>query len=143
MKKNAFSLVELVIVIVIIGIIAAIAVPRFSSATDSANRGNVKASLEVMRNALDLYKAEINFWPSNPTALTTTTTTTTPNGTVYGPYIRVFPTNPTLNTTGVKIITSTATPATSDCTTTQGWIYNSSNGEVWGCDGSTTIISPD
>ena len=58
MKRQAFSLVELVIVIVIIGIIAAIAVPRFSSATESANRNQVKSSAVILQNALDMAIAE-------------------------------------------------------------------------------------
>ena len=56
--RPAFSLVELVIVIVIIGIIAAIAVPRFSSATASANDKQAKASAVILQNALDRVIAE-------------------------------------------------------------------------------------
>ena len=63
-KKRAFSLVELVIVIVILGIIAAIAIPRISSGSKNAGESALKANLATLRNGIAWYYAEhYNTWP--------------------------------------------------------------------------------
>ena len=55
---RGFSMLELVIVIVILGIIAAIAIPRLSRGSEGAAEGALKADLRVLREALELYRAE-------------------------------------------------------------------------------------
>ncbi len=121
--QRAFSLVELVIVIVIIGIIAAIAVPRFSKATDNANGNSVKSSIVILQNAIDMYKAECGGYPG---ALDLLTSTTTINSVTYGPYIRSLPNNPLNNSTG----------AAASCASTAGWEYTSSSGAIKACSGT-------
>jgi len=61
--QRAFSLVELVIVIVIIGIVAAIAIPRFSSASRRATARSVAKTLKVINDAVEHYKAEHGCYP--------------------------------------------------------------------------------
>ena len=46
------------LVIVILGIIAAIAIPRLSRGSDGAAEGALKRDLQVLRGALELYRAE-------------------------------------------------------------------------------------
>ena len=58
MRRQAFSLVELVIVVVIIGIIAAIAVPRMSRAANGAGDAALWGNLATLRGAIDMYAAE-------------------------------------------------------------------------------------
>ena len=57
-RARAFSLVEFVIVTVIIGIIAAIAVPRFSRGAQSAREGSLRATVARLQSAIDRYTAE-------------------------------------------------------------------------------------
>jgi len=57
-RRCAFSLIELVIVIVIIGLIAAIAVPKLSSATQKAKEAQVEASIHILQDAVDRYAAQ-------------------------------------------------------------------------------------
>jgi len=57
-KRAGFSLVELVIVIVILGIIAAIAIPRISSGSKNAGESALRANLATLRSAVDWYYGE-------------------------------------------------------------------------------------
>ena len=55
MKKRGFTLIELLIVVVIIGILASIAIPKFSSVRDKAFMAAVKADLRNLANLQDVY----------------------------------------------------------------------------------------
>lgn len=68
-NTKAFSLVELVIVVAILGIIAAIAIPRISSSSRSASDSAVRANLQTLRNSIDWYYSEHrNTFPGVKTA---------------------------------------------------------------------------
>src|SRR4051812_31323687 len=55
---RAFTLVELVVVVMILGILAAIAAPRLFGASNQAIDNSARQSLGVVRNAIDKYTAE-------------------------------------------------------------------------------------
>ncbi|MGN6136167.1 MAG: prepilin-type N-terminal cleavage/methylation domain-containing protein, partial [Aureliella sp.] len=57
-KRKAFSLVELVVVVLILGIIAAVAAPRMFDTAGDARKNSTKSSLAVLRDAIELYKAQ-------------------------------------------------------------------------------------
>ena len=57
-KRKALSLVELVIVIVILGIIAAVAIPRISSGSKTAGESALRANLTTIRSAIECYYLE-------------------------------------------------------------------------------------
>ncbi len=55
-KNNAgFTLVEILIVVIILGVLAAVAIPQFSSSTDDAQLSALDMTLTEMRNAIELY----------------------------------------------------------------------------------------
>jgi general secretion pathway protein G len=58
--QRGFSLVELLIVVIILAILAAIAIPQFSSATVDAQESALDSNLNSLRSAIDLYKVQHN-----------------------------------------------------------------------------------
>src|SRR5260221_6983793 len=66
--KRAFTLIELLIVVAIIAILAAIAVPNFLEAQVRAKVTRVKADLRTVATALEAYSVDSNHYPwSGPT----------------------------------------------------------------------------
>ncbi|QOI99014.1 MAG: prepilin-type N-terminal cleavage/methylation domain-containing protein [Phycisphaeraceae bacterium] len=63
--RHAFTLVEILIVVVILGILAAIVVPQFTNATQDAQAGNIKAQLDTINNQIELYRAKTNGYPAD------------------------------------------------------------------------------
>jgi prepilin-type N-terminal cleavage/methylation domain-containing protein len=63
MKPNAFTLIELLIVVAIIGILAAIAVPNFLNAQTRAKVARAQSELRALSTALDMYQLDQNEYP--------------------------------------------------------------------------------
>jgi prepilin-type N-terminal cleavage/methylation domain-containing protein len=59
-NEDGFTLVELLIVVIILGILAAVAIPQFGSSTDDAKVATLTSNLSTLRNAVELYKQEHN-----------------------------------------------------------------------------------
>lgn len=70
-NRKGFTLIELLVVIAIIGILVAIAIPKFSGATDSAEFANVQANLRTIDSASMMYYAKNKAWPADIAALVT------------------------------------------------------------------------
>lgn len=63
LRSKGFSLVELMIVIVIIGVLAAIAVPIYSNTVMKAKRAEADAALGSIQTQLDIFKGEFGRYP--------------------------------------------------------------------------------
>ncbi|MCU7931419.1 MAG: prepilin-type N-terminal cleavage/methylation domain-containing protein [Candidatus Thiodiazotropha sp. (ex Codakia rugifera)] len=62
--QQGFTLVELLIVVIILALLAAIIVPQFASSTEDAKISSLDTSLSVVRTALDLYHQQHGEYPS-------------------------------------------------------------------------------
>ena len=63
-QKKAFTLVELLIVIIIIAVLAAIAIPKFANSSIRSKESALKAELALLRNAVELFKNDCGSFPA-------------------------------------------------------------------------------
>ncbi len=145
-QSRGFSLIELVIVIVIIGVIGAIAIPRMTRGANNAGSAALKADMQVLRGAIELYRAEhdgkfptvANFSDqmlkyTDSDGANAATTPNTATGVIYGPYLAAIPAVPVGPNKGA---TGVATSAAADAT--DGWIYNETTGVISANTGAAT-----
>ena len=105
--KKGFTLVEILIVVVILGILAAIVIPQFTSASTEAKEAALVSNLQAMRSQIELYKIQHNdelpgvqqggatcTGADFETAMTTNTDQDGVAGGRFGPYMQKIPVNP-------------------------------------------------
>lgn len=63
-SDKGFTLIELMVVVVILGILAAIAIPRFADKSKKAADAAQKADIKILQNAVDMYYYDHKTWPS-------------------------------------------------------------------------------
>lgn len=78
-EEKGFTLIELLIVVAIIAILAAIAIPNFLNARSKATLANVKADMKNISTALETYQAEFSQYPANLDGLETEFMSAVPN----------------------------------------------------------------
>ena len=105
---KGFTLVEILIVVVILGILAAIVIPQFTSASTEAKESALVSDLQAVRSQIELYKIHHNDnlpGTQGVDFVTAMTSKTNQDGVVdtsggtdptfrFGPYMRVIPINP-------------------------------------------------
>jgi general secretion pathway protein G len=116
-KHKGFTLIELVVVVMILGILAAVAAPKLLGTSATAADNGIKETLSVVRDAIERYTAE------HGGALPGTDEATFKA--LLLPYLRVFPKSPLTNTDTVAIAT---TSGTTTPTGAQAWMYNKADG---------------
>lgn len=132
----AFTLIELVIVVVIIGILAAIAVPRMSRGATAAGDSALTANLTQLRNAVEMFQAEHGgTYPtladapqaitqfSNVAGTTFKDTKDELAGVIYGPYLRAVPVLPVGPNKGKSDFIAALGG-------TAGWVYDAASGQI-------------
>lgn len=116
-KRQGFTLVELVVVVMILGILAAVAAPKLLGTSGTATDNGLRQTLAVVRDAIERYAAENggDFPGTNAATFTSELT----------PYLRgTFPTCPV----GGKNA-DVAFGTVSTVSGTEGWRFNSTTGE--------------
>ncbi len=140
-SRPAFTLVEILIVVVILGILAVIAIPKFSNASQVARESTLRDDLRFLRTQSALYRAQHNdvapgYPEGNPTGtathelyvaqMTGKTDETGATGTRFGPYLSRMPENPVNGKLTIKIIQTTDDFASDD---NYGWLYRPGTNE--------------
>ncbi len=136
-RNSGFTLVEILIVVVILGILAAIVIPQFTNASEAARASNLTSQLQSIRSQLELYQLQHNGqYPTlaqidgtggvqnwNNLIITTDATGAAAAGVnAFGPYLQRPPMNPFENQSGVV--------ATGNAAAGVGWTYNENSGAL-------------
>lgn len=147
--NRAFTLVEILIVVVILGILAAIVIPQFTSASEEAQVGNVQTQLQTIRSQIELFRVRNNgnapvlvggegesfndllAGEGNTHELDDWNSYNVDTEVPQKPYMRDFPVNPRNK---LNAVVEDATPRDSAAgadpnAVAAGWYYNTTTGE--------------
>ena len=94
--QRGFSLIEIMVVVVILGILASIVVPKIMSRPDEARIVKAKQDVLAIQNALDLYKLDNGVYPTTDQGLMALVEkpTTDPAPHDWKPYLKSLPKDP-------------------------------------------------
>ncbi len=142
-NNKGFTLVEILIVVIILGILAAVVIPQFTEASNDARESALASDLQTLRSQLELYKVQhIGRYPSQDeddaadtdnfvarmTGKTDQDSKVNAAGT-FGPYLQSFPSNPFVSdedTTNTVTFGAAACPGNGN----SGWYFNTTLGKV-------------
>ncbi|MHB8897679.1 MAG: type II secretion system protein [Thermoguttaceae bacterium] len=135
-NNRAFTLIEVLIVVVIMAVLAATVIPQFASSTTDAKESSLKFNMHTLRSQIELYKIQHGSYPtlqSNglPQLLAKTDASGALSTTgAFGPYLDGdIPANPFDNNN--KIYVAPANPPTATTTDGKGWQYHEATGGIW------------
>jgi general secretion pathway protein G len=123
-RESGFTLVELMVVMLIIGVLAAIAIPNFVASIKNAKEAVLKEDLHVMRNAIDSYTMDKQKAPQSMDDL------------VQSGYLREIPKDPMTHSSETWVTTTDDTLESIDQTEPGINDVHSGSQEV-GTDGQT------
>jgi len=137
--RNAFTLIEVLIVVIIMAVLAATIIPQFSASTEDAKASSLDFNLHTMQTQLELYKLHhLGTLPTITDFVDQMTKATNASGgftgdTPYGPYIQgEIPYNPFNNSnTVVAVATEGTEPSAVVGGGTDGWQYDQSTGRIF------------
>lgn len=122
--RKAFTLVEILIVVVILGILAAIVVPQFTRAADEARTGNIDTQISTIENQLELFRARTGAYPTLAEMQADVTVGPAAGASDWGimvdnDYLKEPPVNPVDGSIAVF-----------DAAGSGGWIYTAATGTI-------------
>jgi len=147
--RKGFTLIEILIVVIILGILAAIVIPQFTEASNEARESSLRSNLHTLRGQIGLYKAQhLDVYPdgtSSDTFELALTQRTDIDGTQnasgdFGPYMQQVPLNPFMDRADA-LFSFGAAPGDD----ASHWMFNSDDtsatyGSIWAND---SRVSPD
>ena len=125
-NRRGFALVELVIIIVVLGILAAVAIPKYQDITGEMKEASCRAALGGLRSRITIYYANqvvttgTAVWP-NPTQLSAT-------GTALS---QAIPSNPYQSNTDSAAMITVGNNRGGLTGTAHGWAYDTTTGDIW------------
>lgn len=126
MDQKGITLIELLIVVVIVGILAAIAIPMYTNYVQRARRSDAKTALEQVRAAQEMWRAEKGGYSTNLTELQTTMGA--PSTTISNYYTWSF--------TVLTATSFTAQAAPQGSQTPDGSLFINNLGQKWDANGN-------
>jgi MSHA pilin protein MshA len=125
-RNSGFTLIELVIIIVVLGILAAIAIPKYKDITSDAREA-------ACRNALGSLRSGVTIWYANAAVKTGTATWPPIDSlrTVGAVMVQSMPPNPYCAKTASPDSIVTGTVKGTVVGIRGGWAYNSTTGDIW------------
>jgi general secretion pathway protein G len=142
-RTRGFTLVEILIVVIILGILAAIVIPQFSNASSDARRSSLSGQLQTMRSQIGLYALQHGdqYSPKlvagGATAWDDMVIKTNADHTAggnFGPYLQGPPANNLNADSSVTVVSGTTDYSTGGVAapaSAGGWVFNSTTGKVW------------
>ncbi|MBN2138128.1 MAG: prepilin-type N-terminal cleavage/methylation domain-containing protein [Sedimentisphaerales bacterium] len=125
-RRRAFSLVELMIVVAVLGILAAVVVPQFRNYSTEAKSSAAKSNLRLMRSAIELYSGRHSGvppgYPGDDIDKTPTSTIFRQQTTQDDDYLREVPENP-FNGLDTMLIVPNGASFPAAPTGNFGWVY--------------------
>ena len=147
---RGFTLVEILIVVIILGILAAIVIPQFTNASQDARKSSLTSQLQTIRSQIELYKLQhLDQFPpalvaggatawDDMTIRTNVDHTAATGAEGFGPYLQAAPRNSLSGNTAVAVVTavtddygSGAGGQASPGAATDGWVFNTVTGKIW------------
>ena len=104
--SRAFTLVEILIVVVLLAILAALVIPHIANYGDDARRNTLRSSVQIIRKQIQHFQIDHGHLPGDTSPgldgssfdadkfVSDLTATSTINGRSVGPYLSEFPPNP-------------------------------------------------
>ena len=142
---RAFTLIEILIVVVILGILASILIPQFANVSQDSRRTAELTTVQTLRNQITLYRVQHrDMNPSTTQFWTNLMATTDEYGNVgsdvihkYGPYVAQAPVNPYNGLNTVEAVSAPgAIPTDADLEKkTVGFLYDVETGRIWATKG--------
>jgi len=116
--RRAFTLIEILVVVVILGILAAMVIPQFTNARVEASASTVKSQLQTIRGQIEVYKVRHSALPPFGTTGTASDWDPLVNPPDENTYLQAAPYNPFTESPGIG--TEEATDI--------GWVWDDVNG---------------
>lgn len=122
--RSAFTLVEILIVVVILGILAAIVTPQFATATQDSKAGSIKSQLGTLQRQIELFQAKNAAWPDF--AADQWGDSASPGTLIGGNYIKLAPVNPAWPDASdtARFAIAVTTGAGERGSASAGWLWN-------------------